>query len=131
MKVVLDASASVELVMNLDRATEIENVLSRADTVIAPDIYISEIANIFWKYVSFYKLDYEYCLESLDNALQLIDNLYETKDLVVEAFAESYKRKHPVYDLMYMVLARRTGSLLLTIDGKLKELCINMGIETA
>ena len=122
MKVMMDASAAVELVLNRIRAKEIEKILGRADAVLAPDIYISEINNI--------NLDYEYCLESLDTALLPIDVLYKAKDLVNEAFAESYKRKHPVYDLMYAVLAGRTGALLLTIGGRLKELCNDMGIRT-
>ena len=130
MKVMMDASAAVELVLNRIRAKEIEKILGRADAVLAPDIYIFEINNIFWKYTSFYNLDYEYCLESLDTAMLLIDVLYEAKDLVNEAFAESYRQEYPVYDLMYAVLAGRTGALLLTIGGRLKELCNDMGIRT-
>ena len=36
--------------------------------------------------------------------------------------------RHPVYDLIYAVLARRTGCALLTMDSRLRTLLSQMGI---
>ena len=36
---------------------------------------------------------------------------------------------HSAYDLFYLILARRTGAKLLTLDKKLSSLAINEGID--
>ena len=40
------------------------------------------------------------------------------------------KRIDPVYDLLYAVLARRTGCTVLTMDERLKKLLGQMGIHS-
>jgi hypothetical protein len=43
----------------------------------------------------------------------------------------SARRRHPVYDLYYAVLARREDAAILTFDGRLKQLCIEMHVPLA
>lgn len=50
------------------------------------------------------------------------------RTLAVEALAEAAARQHPVYDLLYIVLARRHGAHLLTLDARLSNLAADMGI---
>jgi len=46
-----------------------------------------------------------------------------------EVFAESVTYRHPVYDLFYLVLARRQNAILLTNDVKMKNLAKDMRIS--
>ena len=50
-------------------------------------------------------------------------------ELVTEALAEAARRAHPVYDLLYGVLARRRGCDVLTLDKRLSALLQGMGIS--
>ncbi len=49
MITVLDASAAVEVVLHRPNADTISSVLRSADLTLAPDLYVSEIANALWK----------------------------------------------------------------------------------
>ena len=68
MIVVLDASAAIEIILQLDQARLFEKTLSDSELVLAPDTFPSEITNVFWKYAHFSGMDKEnantidYCL---------------------------------------------------------------------
>ena len=129
MTAVLDASAAVELVMNREDSERIAEGLASMEKIVPPALYIPEVTTTLWKYHAFHHVDYEYCMESVQQALDLIDDFYSEEDSMGELFAESCLRKHPVYDLTYLVLARRTSSVLFTMDEEMKRLCREMGIR--
>jgi predicted nucleic acid-binding protein len=52
-------------------------------------------------------------------------------EIVTEAIAEACRQNHPVYDLLYAVLARRHGAAVLTQDTRLSGLLTRMGIPVA
>jgi len=85
------------------------------------------VANALWKYVKAGNLDAETALERLDESINLIDAFAPDWELTTEAA----RFKHPVYDLLYAVLARRTGCTVLTIDERLGALLAQMGVATA
>ena len=65
---ILDASAAIEIALNKPKSKRLENYLKKADWIIAPDIFISEVANTFWKYHQFEDLPIDIC-EDLFNKL--------------------------------------------------------------
>ena len=97
----------------------------------APSLYASEVANALWKYVKAGNLDAETALERLEESINLIDAFTPDWELTAEALSEATRFKHPVYDLLYGVLARRTGCPVLTIDERLRRLLGQMGVGTA
>ncbi|MDL1952047.1 type II toxin-antitoxin system VapC family toxin, partial [Acidobacteria bacterium ACD] len=50
-------------------------------------------------------------------------------ELAVEALSEASRYGHPVYDLLYAVLARREGCKVLTFDRRLTSLLRELGIS--
>jgi predicted nucleic acid-binding protein len=50
MRITIDVSAAVEVVMGGKRQEEIVNILNDADWVIAPSLFICEASNALWKY---------------------------------------------------------------------------------
>ncbi len=56
MIVVLDASAAIKIVFQQSSIKTLSEYLKKTDWVIAPDIFISEITNVFWKYHQFENL---------------------------------------------------------------------------
>jgi predicted nucleic acid-binding protein len=96
----------------------------------APDLFISESANVFWKYHQFGDLPIELCEKSLERTIQIVDEFYSTNDLYLEALSVSFQIEHPVYDSMYLVLSRRKNATLLTRDKKLHQLATKPSIKT-
>jgi predicted nucleic acid-binding protein len=128
MRLVLDASAAVRMVMRAEGADGLLESVSAATVVTAPSLYASEVANALWKYVKASQLDAETALERLEEAINLIDAFTPDWELTTEALTEAVRYRHPVYDLLYAVLARRTGCAVLTMDGRLRALLGQMGV---
>jgi predicted nucleic acid-binding protein len=122
MMVVLDTSAAVDLVLYPNERDETVQLLSDAEWVLAPTLFVSEVANVFWKYHAFSNLMQEQAERGMKAALELPDSLADDRELYTEAFAMACRTGHPVYDMLYLVLARRNNALLLTRDWALKKL---------
>ena len=58
-----------------------------------------------------------------------VDEFVDDGDLLVEALSEAVKLDHSFYDMLYLVLARRTASPLVTCDKRLASLCRESGVE--
>ena len=129
MIVVLDASAAVEIVLQRDCAEQLGDIVRQADWVIAPTLFISEVTNVFWKYQNMLDYPYASCEKSIEQAIALPDDYLNEIDLYREAFNMACKLNHPVYDMLYLILARRNSALLLTMDKKLKGAATKSEIE--
>lgn len=122
MRTVLDASAAVHVVMRTDRAAELIAALENCDLVLAPALFHAEVANTLWKYVRAGVIDKQAALTRLEEARGLIDSFEPDDELATEAMSQAILHDHPVYDLLYLVLAMRYGARLLSADGKLMRL---------
>ena len=129
MITVLDASAAVEIALNLEKAELFKKCINEADLVLAPNTYPSEICNVFWKYQNFSKLDAGKCGKGIDYCIDLIDDFVDTTLMCREVYGEAVKYKHPVYDLFYLVLARRQNATLITKDKKMQLIATSMKIS--
>ncbi len=119
MIVVLDVSAAVAVATGRCDSENLIKILGEADWVISPELYIAEAANVFWKYHAFENLPIRICEERLEAVISMVDDFFPTKELVKESLAFSCRVNHPVYDSLYMILARRENALLLTQDKRL------------
>jgi len=130
MRIVLDASAAVRLVMRAEAAERLLEPVADAVLVLAPSLYASEVANALWKYVQAGSLELETALERYEEAIHLVDDFTPDWELTTEAITEATRYRHPVYDLLYAILARRKGCAMLTMDQRLTALVDTMGIAT-
>ncbi|MGI2323700.1 MULTISPECIES: type II toxin-antitoxin system VapC family toxin [Methylococcus] len=122
MRAVLDASAAANIVMRTERAPDFIERLEGSSLVLAPALFHSEIANTLWKYVRFGNLDRETALTCYEEAIGLVDAFETDEQLATEAISAAIQYSHPVYDLLYVILARRHGCKVLTADKKLISL---------
>ena len=90
MIVVLDASAAVEVILQRERAPDIEQALAEADLVISPDLYVAEESNAIWTYAEADggRLN---ALELLGDAISLPDKFVASEELYREALSFSIK----------------------------------------
>jgi predicted nucleic acid-binding protein len=127
-RIVLDASAALRVVLASPDAEEAVGTLERASLVLAPSLFASETANALWKLGSKGLLPSEVLAERWEMAMALPDRLCPDQDLAVEALSEAARHGHPVYDLLYVVLARREGCRVMTFDRRLISLLRKLGI---
>jgi predicted nucleic acid-binding protein len=120
--IVADASAAVNLILRTERAPAIIAQLERSSLVLAPMLFHSEIANTLWKYVRAGRLDKDVALTRYEEAAGLVDSFEPDEQLATEALSAAIRYDHPVYDLLYVVLARRYGCKVLTEDRRLATL---------
>ena len=130
MIIVLDTSAAIEILLKKEESEKFKKRIAEADAVISPELYISEITNVAWKYNKLAGFSHEECYELAQDGINLIDQFVNSKDLWKEALRESMYNDHPVYDCLYVICARRNDGILMTKDKKLKKLCEKLKIET-
>lgn len=50
MTIILDVSAAIQIVLKKEKANFFNEWYKKANWIIAPDLYISELTNVLWKY---------------------------------------------------------------------------------
>lgn len=127
--VVLDASAAISLVLGKPFAESLLELLTNSALVLAPDLYVGEVANALWKYVTHESMSRDVAVTLLADARRLVDVRVPNDALVEEALVAAVTYGHPVYDMLYAVLARRHGAQVLTMDRRLTMALEKMAIE--
>ena len=126
---VLDTCAAFEIAFHGPKYTLFKEAFDKADKMIAPTLFDSEVANVLWQYVRAGKVDEENAKKTLVYLLQMIDEYTDTSELAIEALHEGIRLGHSIYDMLYAVLARRTGATLLTADKRFCSSAESMGIS--
>ncbi len=129
MITVLDASAAIEIVLQREQAEKITRCVTDADWVITPTLFMAEVTNVFWKYQKIADFPFLVCEKGIEQAIGLPDDFIEEKDLWREAFKLACNLNHSVYDMLYLVVARRNNGTLLTLDKKLIKAALKCSIE--
>jgi predicted nucleic acid-binding protein len=125
----LDASAAVNVALDTVKHRVMYDRLVDADSVYAPALFVTETANALWKYVKAKHLDEESALRMHRETNAMVDRLVDDASLFPEALALAARLRHPVYDTVYMVVARRTESTLMTFDAKLARHARTLDID--
>lgn len=121
--IVLDVNAAYAMVDGTAEGLGMKGLMLEGEKAIAPTRFCSESANVAWKNVQFGFLDRDRSVDRMMSALGLVDEFYPDESMIAEAVDEALARRHSVYDMFYLVLARRTGATLFTLDKKLVEIC--------
>jgi predicted nucleic acid-binding protein len=115
-RAVLDASGAVHLVLNGPHAAYLAAKLEEAAIVTAPGLFGCEVANALRKYVQAGELTLDQAVTRFEECVGLADDLIPDRALAQEALVSAARHRHSVYDMMYAVLARRSGATVITMD---------------
>ena len=127
--VVLDSCAAFAMVNHTKEGDAISSFLLDGEETIAPTLYISEMAHTVASYVRAGRINEDDAQRYLAACIGYIDRFDDDKNLASEALAESFRRKHSSYDMFYLVLARRTGAALFTLDKKMQAFAREMHVN--
>lgn len=128
MKIMLDASAAIPAALGHEPGPAILGIVARASLVIVPDIFVAEVTSGLWKYVNAGRFSIDHAIIRLRRTLDFVKRRELTQDLAEEVLQEAAARRHPVYDMFYVVLARREGAVVVTLDKRLRKLLEEMGL---
>ena len=131
MTLVLDASAALELVMARPERLSVAALLQHYDWVIAPSLFVYEVANALWKYRRLLKIKPRDLQERLSQAVALVDELVPAGDLHLEALRLACEIDSPAYDAAYLTAARRRKAAILSLDRRITEAALRLGIQIA
>ncbi|MEX0643640.1 MAG: type II toxin-antitoxin system VapC family toxin [Pirellulales bacterium] len=115
-RLVIDASVLIKLFISEEGSREAATEIKKAEALFAPDLLWAETGNILWKYVRRHDLDSVDADQLLTEMMQLPIQLTATRELIEPALKTALQTHRTVYDCLYLVLAVRTNSLLLTAD---------------
>lgn len=123
MIAVVDVSGIMQILLQMPKSESFSSILQEATLVLAPDLYVSELTNVLWKYYSAKKLSKEECLAYIKDGIDFIDDFVSTKDIWNSAFLAGINNEHSIYDMMYMISAKNYNAVLITNDKDLSVIC--------
>lgn len=121
-KLVLDASAVVRIIEGSPQAAAMGEALAAADLVLAPELMLTEVANALWRLQRAGQLEGAGLQQRFERAVALVDHIEPDRTLQAEALVLATNLDHPVYDCLYLVLARQEVAVLLSADQSLMKL---------
>jgi predicted nucleic acid-binding protein len=119
---VLDASAAVRLILGDPAVAELAESIREAALVLAHELMLSEVVNALWKLQRADQLPQLDPQQLLADARELVDRVEPDRHLHAEALALACHVNHPVYDCLYLALARREAATLISADRSLLQL---------
>ena len=127
--VIIDANAAVGIVRGTEEGKALKALILDNEEILAPDHFLCEVANVFWKYVHAGLMSREEASSYFKAAESLITRFVRQNVLMPEVLHTAIRLDHPVYDIVYLVLARRMDATLVTLDRKLIGLCEQEDID--
>jgi len=119
---VLDASVVVRIIEGSPQTAAFQQAVLDAELVLAPELMLTEVSNALWRLQRAGQLQLEGLQQCLSRGAALVDHIEPDRHLQAEALALACHLDHPVYDCLYLALARREAAVLLTADQKLMAL---------
>ena len=94
-------------------------VLKAASPILVPDSFRAEFVNTLWQWVRHRGVEYGDARAALRDAEHLIARTGSSRRLARRALELAIQVGHPAYDTLFVALAEREGTQLITYDAKL------------
>jgi predicted nucleic acid-binding protein len=114
MSLVIDASVALKWVLDEPGGAEAEALLDEA--LIAPGLWLIEAANALWKRAGRGEISADEAAERLQALLHAPVATPRTEDDLASALSLASQLAHPVYDCLYLALAIRENTQVVTAD---------------
>ena len=123
MNGVIDVSGMIEILLQKEKLGKFRKIFEESSHIIAPDLFIPELTNTFWKYYTAKLINKDECVKFIRDGINFIDKFVDSKEMWEEAFSEGIKNNHSIYDMFYLITARRNNGILITNDSVLAGIC--------
>jgi predicted nucleic acid-binding protein len=129
MIVVLDSNAAIAIVLRQEKGKIFRKIIETSEKVISSEFFKIEVANVIRKYYKGNYIKKEDCNKVLELSENLVDEFIPIKENSIEALHEAIRLDYSAYDMLYLILARRNGALLMTLDHPLNMIAKKEKIE--
>ncbi len=126
--IVVDASVVVKLLVTEDGSDRIRELVA-SSPLVAPELVIVEVANVMWHKAQRGALTPEHATRAIGGLANVFKQLYPDASLVTAALDIALMLNHPIYDALYLALARNLGVPLVTADRRLVAACAGTVFE--
>jgi len=116
---VVDASVVAAAFFRERHSDAARALLTGGDELYAPDLVWAEVANVIWKRCGRGEIEAAEAAEMLRDVLALPLQVTPSDQLAEDALELALRTGRTVYDCLYLAVAVRTGSPLLTADKRL------------
>jgi predicted nucleic acid-binding protein len=118
-RLVLDASVAVKLFFEEEHSDAAEKHVRQAREILAPDLIWVEAANVIWKRQRRGEITKSTAAEVAEHLLKLPLTIHPSAELIGDALDIAMQFERTVYDGLYLALAVRSASVLLSADKRL------------
>jgi predicted nucleic acid-binding protein len=116
---VVDASITVKWVIPEVLSEAADRLRAGDPRFLAPDLLLVEVANALWRKMRAGEISPREAVDALSLVEQSAIDLYPTGPLLPRAMELARRLDHPVYDCVYLALAEREQTPVVTADDRL------------
>ncbi len=127
MRLCVDASVAIKWVVEEPDSRAANQLLE--GELVAPDLVLVEAANVLWQRTRRLALPPSQATDAMAGLRRFFAEIYPVASLIDRALAISLELDHPVYDALYLALARDLGVPLVTADRRLVAACAGTAFE--
>jgi predicted nucleic acid-binding protein len=124
---VIDANVAVRWFVHGPGSIQAAAWMARTD-LIAPELLMAEAGNAFWLYIRHKHLTIEEAQAVLQRLPRYFERLVPSHELVTDALALADANSHAVFDCLYIALARREATRVVTLDRALARIAEQTGV---
>jgi len=117
--IVVDASVAVRWHFDLSNTVDWRAIIAPGESLIAPDLVISESVNAIWRLTRAGQIDETLATAIVASLPNEFEQLIPTTFLASAAFAIARELDHPASDCHYLALLDQTTATLATADLRL------------
>jgi predicted nucleic acid-binding protein len=116
---VVDASVIAAAMFQEQHAASARKILENGETLLAPDLIFSEIANVIWKRFIRNEINANEADQLLEDFLKLPLHIVFSSGLVDSALRLAIQTRSTVYDCLYLALAIREKTEMVSAEQRL------------
>lgn len=125
MTLIVDASVVTKFSIIEEGHREAVSLFDRGADIEAPDLVLTELANVLWKKAVRGEVSADHARRFLAYAPSYFSALHASAGLIQRAFEIACDLKHPVYDCLYIACAEAQDAILVTDDRRLLRVLQN------
>ena len=118
-EIVVDASVALCWFAREEETTFANRLIAAAIDLVAASLMVVELANGLWKKTRRGEIAADLAAAGLREIWRFVPQIVDVADLAEPAMALARELDHSVHDCVYLALARRRGSPLVTLDQRL------------
>jgi predicted nucleic acid-binding protein len=120
MAMIVDASVAFKWFVPEPESDRALALFETTEALYAPDLILTEVANAMWARLRKLDGDHGPAVKAATNALpRMLTLLVPVAELLPHAIDLAFDLQHPIYDCIYLALAEREKTVLVTADRRL------------